>query len=127
MAPDGAPAKGEAGFSLIEVMAALGILSIALVALVDLTGEQTRMAAMLEERTLASVVAENRLVEVQLQPAIGPGVQTGVSEMAGRDWSWSQEIRQTDADGLWRVRITVRRSADGPALAEVEGFRRIME
>jgi len=48
------------GFSLIELLVALAVFALAVLALLNLAGESTRTAVLLEERVLAGVVAENR-------------------------------------------------------------------
>ena len=49
------------GFTLLETLVAMAIFSLAVMALLNLAGENTRTAAIVEERTLAGVVAENHM------------------------------------------------------------------
>ena len=53
-------ADTQAGFSLLELLVALAIFGMAVVGLLNLSGESTRTAVILEERALAAVVAENQ-------------------------------------------------------------------
>src|SRR5690606_12602256 len=54
------------GFSLIELLVALAVFSLVALALLNLAGENTRTAVVIEERVLAGVVADNRAIEVML-------------------------------------------------------------
>nr|VFJ97559.1 MAG: general secretion pathway protein I [Candidatus Kentron sp. LFY]VFK00248.1 MAG: general secretion pathway protein I [Candidatus Kentron sp. LFY] len=97
------------GFTLIEVLVALGILTIALGALVKGMVENTRNATYLEERTIAHWVAANAVTEIQLRrdwPSLG--TQQGSATMAGREWDWTARITETDDEDLRRIDMEVR-------------------
>ncbi|MEM0986505.1 MAG: type II secretion system minor pseudopilin GspI [Pseudomonadota bacterium] len=84
------------GFTLVEVLAALAIFSIAALALVRVSAENTRTAQMVETRALASIVADNQIADVMTRTEpLELGVRTDGLELAGR---------------LWQVRETIRRS-----------------
>jgi len=51
----------EDGFTLIEVLAALAIFSVSILGLISSIGHATRTATDIELRTLAGIVAENRI------------------------------------------------------------------
>lgn len=101
------------GFTLIEVVVALAVVAIGLLALAATTAQYTRQAAGLEERSLATWIAADRLAEIRLQPGFPEiGVQHGTQAMAGREWSWRAVI--SDAPGeadLRRIDVAV---APGP-------------
>jgi len=63
----------HAGFTLIEVMVALAIISVALAAFVRLTSQTATNLGLLEQRSLAMLSAENSLAELQIStlPAAG--------------------------------------------------------
>ena len=56
----------ESGFTLLEMLVALSVISIAALALVRLDAYAVRTAGDLDESTMAGVVAQNRAVEVRL-------------------------------------------------------------
>lgn len=62
-------AEPQAGFTLIEVLIALTIVSIALAAFIRMTSQTTSNDGMLEQRSLAMLSAENSLAERQLDKA----------------------------------------------------------
>jgi general secretion pathway protein I len=111
----------KAGFTLIELLVALAVFSLAAMALLNLSGENTRSATRVETRTLGGVVAENLAVEAMIQPVIGEGEDAGETPLAGRPWRWTRTVTATDDPGILRVDIRVR-DADGQA-AERTVFR----
>ena len=110
----------RSGFTLIEMLVALAVFSLAAMALLNLSGENTRSAARVETRTLGGVVAENLAVEAATLPSIGEGTASGQVELAGRRWTWTRAVAATDA-GMLRIDIRVS-DAEGQA-AERTLFR----
>ena len=96
-----------AGFTLLEMLVALAIFSLAALALVRLQAVSARTSADLRERTLAQIVARNIMVERLTDPqAPALGASQGVSENVGRQWRWNQQV--DDADNGRMALITVR-------------------
>ncbi len=90
-----ASAPQRQGFTLIELLVALAVFSLAAMALLNLSGENTRSASRVETRTLGGVVAENLAVEAMVQPAIGEGEDAGETPLAGRPWRWTRTVTTT--------------------------------
>ena len=103
-------AKGrESGFTLLEMLVALSVISIAALALIRLDAYAVRTAGDLDESTMAGIVAQNRAVELWTDPApptIGNNV-IGV-ENAGRNWRVEQRVAKTADDALLRIDLLVR-------------------
>lgn len=97
----------RAGFTLIELLVALAVFSLAAMALLNLSGENTRSAARVETRTLGGVVAENVAVESMIAPRLDEGETTGAVTLSGRQWRWVRQVVATDDPGLQRVHIRV--------------------
>lgn len=95
------------GFSLVELLVALAVFSLAAMALLNLTGESTRSAARVADRTLGGVVAENLAVEAAVAPALAEGVTDGAATLADRPWRWTRTVAATDDPRLLRVDIRV--------------------
>ena len=95
----------ERGFSLIEMLAALGVLAVAGLALTHALTTSARAAVFAQERGLAAVAAENVLSLEVLQGEFIPGAppRTGEYAIAGREYRW---------------RLTAETAAD-PALIEL--------
>jgi len=103
-------AKGrESGFTLLEMLVALSVISIAALALIRLDAYAVRTAGDLDESTMAGIVAQNRAVELWTDPApptIGNNV-IGVAN-AGRNWRVEQRVAKTADDALLRIDLLVR-------------------
>jgi general secretion pathway protein I len=96
------------GFTLIEVLVALGIVAIALAAGVRSTGALARNAERQSDLLLAQLCAENALVAVRLSkqmPAVGDN--TTSCEQAGRSLGVTLSVRPTPNPNFLRVEAHV--------------------
>ena len=96
------------GFTLIEVLVALGSVAIALAAGVRSTGALTRNAERQSDLLLAQLCAENALVAVRLSkqmPAVGDNVAN--CEQAGRNLGVTLSVRPTPNPNFLRVEAQV--------------------
>ena len=116
------------GFTLLEVMIALAVLSIVSAALVKNAAQSVQQAAVIEERVYATWVAENELnarrVEIR-SDATFPGVGTqraGVS-LAGRDWDVVIATDSTENENVRRGTVQVFNATDNTEpVVELDGF-----
>ncbi len=120
---------GERGFSLVEVMVALAIFSVAGVGLTRVATQNTRTALAVEERALAAVVADNHLAERLIRREnTSIGERTETLSLAGREFMMRESVLETGTAGLVEVRVFVRQlnTAGVPAGSAVErrAFRR---
>ena len=100
--------KNCKGMTLLEVIVALAVFSIAAVAVTKSIGDQMANLPILEERTLAQWVASNQMVEARLiQQFPELGTKNGQVELAGEDWYWRQEVIKTTDDNFRMIRILV--------------------
>lgn len=96
------------GFTLIEVLTAVAVLAIAMAALISGMARYTDNAGRLRDRTLATIVAHNRLAEIELEPEWpAEGQSDGEVEFAGGKWTWKAEVKDTPDDQLRRVDLQV--------------------
>ncbi|MCB1705599.1 MAG: type II secretion system minor pseudopilin GspI [Halioglobus sp.] len=99
------------GFTLVEVMVALAIVAITLPALLMALYQQVDDAAYLRDKTLAEMVAVNKLTEMRLVVAstrnLKAGKDSGEKEFVDRDWYWWTETTATEAGKVFRVDISV--------------------
>ena len=106
----------QAGFTLVEVLVALAIVAIALMAGLQATSALTRNAARQTDVVLAHLCAENELVKVRLarqMPAIGDARQP--CEQAGRAYEVAVTVSPTPNPQFRRVDAQVF-EADLPVL-----------
>ena len=100
--------SGARGFTLIEVLVALGIVAIALAAGVRATGSLTRNAERQSDVLLAQLCAENALVSVRLSRQLPPvGDNTSVCEQAGRSLNLRLLVQPTPNPNFVRVQAQV--------------------
>ncbi|HWJ68544.1 MAG TPA: type II secretion system minor pseudopilin GspI [Sphingobium sp.] len=100
--------SGQRGFTLLEMLVALAIFSIAALALVRLQAVSARTSADLRVRTMAQIVARNLMIERLTDPVVPAlGASNGSSENAGRQWPWAQMVERADHDRLLVVTIRV--------------------
>ena len=112
------------GFTLIEVLVALAIVSIALMSALRAAGQGTTTVGELRARVLAGWVAENLLAEHRARADWLPlGVQTGTAREAGVEFNWREEVIATPNAAFRRVDVKVFASPDDShALAHLVGF-----
>ena len=94
----------ERGFTLVEVLVALGIVAIALMAGLQATTALTRNAQRQSDIVLAQLCAENELVRARLSgqmPSVGDGTQ--LCEQAERQFTVLTIVRPTPNPSFQRV------------------------
>jgi general secretion pathway protein I len=119
--------RRQAGFTLIEVLVALAIVTIGMAALLSSLSSSADSASYLRDKTFAEWVALNRIEEVRLAAALPQeGKTDGEIELADRKWKWQQEVLKTEVTGILRVDVRVKPSelsGDRNWYAEVSGIR----
>ncbi len=116
------------GFTLLEVLIAVLVLALALVALVRTTALEARALIQVREATLGQWVAANVLAETRLNEGVPPsGRRSGVSEMGDRRWRWLMEVRTSDEPSIQRIEVSVYVDDPGAesrdeAVARLTGF-----
>lgn len=115
----------ERGFTLVEVVVALAIVAIGMLAVFKTIGDTTHNVSDLRDRSFASWIADNRITEIRISGEM-PSVEetAGEVEFAGRRWHWVTKVSQTPVQGLRRIDVSVRREEDpdGSALVNLAGF-----
>ncbi len=111
-------------FTLIEVLIALAIISIALLAALRAAGQGTDTVGELRSRQFAAWVAGNLLAE---QRARGdwpmPGIYRGSGRQGGANFIWQQEVAETSNSAFRRVDISVfAEPQPSRSLARLTGF-----
>ncbi len=116
--------SAENGFTLIEMLVALAIFSLAALALLRLEGATMASTGQLQDQAMAQIVARNIAVETFTDP-ISPayGEQSGQLVNGGRPWLWTRATGRSPEPRIQQIEIRVR-SATGPAAARLTIFRR---
>jgi len=113
------------GFTLIEVLAALVIVALGMIGVIEAVTQTARNGTYLRDKTLAHWIAMNLITEQRLQSS-PPEVTKSSDEVefAGQRWRWTMVVTQTQVDSLRRMDVSVRR-AEAPedsSLTTVTGF-----
>ena len=121
------PSRND-GFTLIEVLIALAILAIALVALIKVAGQSVAEAASVKEKMSAHWVAMNALAKMQtglidLNKTTDP---SGDEKMLGAQWHWQAAIQQGSSKvNFVQVKITVQEEPSKKTFETLTGFVRL--
>lgn len=108
--------SAEYGFTLLEMLVALVVFSLAALALVRLEGATIRNTADLETQVVAQMVARNVAVETLIDPrAPTLGKSDGDVENGGRKWRWQRQTALTADERIARVDVAVFDAEGQPA------------
>ena len=104
-------------------MVALLIIAIALTGVAEVMGAMLDNATTLRERTYASWIAQNRIVELRSTGTVPEvGRTTGDVEYAGGDWQWEAVVSETGIPDLLRIDVSVSRADSDSNIRTVTGF-----
>ncbi len=113
------------GFTLIEVIVALAIVAVGMLAVFKTIGDTVYNVSELRDRSFATWIADNRITEIRISGEM-PSVEetAGELEFGGRRWHWVTKVSQTQVEGLRRIDVSVRRDGDdeNSSLANLAGF-----
>jgi general secretion pathway protein I len=112
------------GFTLVEVLVALAVLSLALIAALRASSIGVANSGEITDRLLAGWVAQNRLAEHRARRDWVPvGVYQGEAIQGGKQFRWEEKVITTQNTQFLRVEVRVF-AADRPdtALGIMSGF-----
>jgi general secretion pathway protein I len=114
----------ECGFTLLEVLVALAIVALGMMAVFGQLSQSLSAANHLRNKTLAHWIALNRITELRLADEFPPVREIHDEiEMGNREWRYTLKVSTTPVANLRRVAVSVA-LADTPdsILAESVGF-----
>ncbi len=113
----------NAGFTLLEVIVSLVIVTTALTAIVSVGSNRAETLLELRERHWALIVANNVLEQYYLEP-VTPGVIDGQQTNGGYDWKWQLNTEQTNNEQIYRLDVKVSKNNDfNYSIAQLTGFK----
>jgi general secretion pathway protein I len=111
------------GFSLIEVVVALFILSVSVITIYSLIISTATSSFELEERYLAKEVANNRIALINtIEKPIQPVERSGEMVMGGKNWYWKESIKKSTNDDYFEYEILVRSNDQENFIYAIKGF-----
>jgi general secretion pathway protein I len=105
----------ERGFTLIEMLVALAIFSLAALALLRLEGATLFSTQRLADTTVAQIVARNLAVNLLTDPRPPAfGTDHGEATNAGVTLRWTRDTKRTDDVRIVRIDLAVTDAAGRP-------------
>lgn len=101
------------GFTLVEALVALAIISIALISALHVAAQSTTNVGELRARLLAGWVAENILAEHRARGVwLAPGIYRGAQREGGLALAWREEVVTTPNPAFRRIDVFVSGAGD---------------
>ena len=98
----------QKGFTLIEVLVALAVISIALLAALRAAGQATNNVSELRKRLFASWIAENRITTHRARGDWLPlGTHHGTEQQANIEFNWREEVIATPNTAFRRLDVFI--------------------
>jgi general secretion pathway protein I len=115
----------HSGFTLIEVLIALAILSIALTAIIKATAQNIRNTAYLQNKTLAAWVAEEVINETRvglLKLPLAPDQLEQETHMLHQTWQWRAYLTPTANPHINEIHVSVQQPDTDAVIVNLMGY-----
>ena len=113
----------EKGFSLIEVVVSLFILSVSVITIYNLIISTASSSYDLEQRYLAKEVANNRISLIHtLEKSLRPIQRSGEMVMGGQQWRWEETINNGPSEEFFEYEIFVRPENEETYIYTIKGL-----
>ncbi len=112
----------ERGFSLIEVLAALLIFSLSIMGLIQAGTQSAQAVIIIEQKTLAGIVADNALVKARIMP-LKIGAQNGEDTQMQRVFYYTLTTAKTESKDFYTLGIDVRQKGSEQIILSRRAFR----
>lgn len=99
--------KKKTGFTLLEVMIAMAILAIALVAVFQMQSQSISMASESRFMTTASLLAQSKMADIEADALLGNSSQKGDFAPAYPEYAWTIQVTDTQIAKLKRIEVDV--------------------
>jgi general secretion pathway protein I len=100
--------KYSNGFTLIEVMIALSVVAIGLMATLKAINEEINSAVITRNKMLALWVLENKVAEIRLNPTpLNTGINQGQETLMNQTWKWQTNTSTTANTKIRKVEVSI--------------------
>jgi len=111
------------GFSLIEVVVALFILSISVITIYNLIISTSVSSYDLEQRYLAKEVANNHIALLNtIEKPLRSGNRKGEMIMGGQNWVWYEEIYDTSNEDYFEYEVRIKLAGQDKYIYSTQGY-----
>jgi general secretion pathway protein I len=117
--------KKSFGFTLIEVLVALAIISIALTAIIKATSQNIKNTIYLQNKTIAGWVGTQVINEATvglLQLPVAPDKVDGEINMMNQTWAWQAQLVNSPNPRIKKIEVNVMLKSNGETLINLESF-----
>ena len=97
----------QTGFTLIEVLVALSIISVGLVGLIKAQTQGVQNLEILQHKTLANLVASNLAVEMRLSSKHPLGFKNGKYQLGKQQWYWQTNTNPTANVSIVKLSLSI--------------------
>jgi len=97
----------QKGFTLIEVLIALVIVSISALGLSRLSDQNIKHTAYLEQKTFANLAATNLINSQRLNDKTVLGYDNGSYQLAKQVWLWTSHVSSTPNKDILKIEMSV--------------------
>jgi general secretion pathway protein I len=114
--------RNESGLTLIEVLIALAILSIALTAIVKSASQNIRSTLYLQNRTIATWVGTNIMNSIRVGVIKPQNDLTEDDQTLGQNWQWKATVNPTPNPRIKKIIVDVYHQPENNKLAHLESY-----
>lgn len=117
--------RNESGLTLIEVLIALAILSIALTAVIKSASQNIRNTLYLQDRTIATWVGTNVINTIRagvMKVPDAPDHLSAEDKTLGQNWSFDAQIKITPNPHIKQIIVDVYHQPDDKKFAHLESY-----
>ncbi|MDR3492524.1 MAG: type II secretion system minor pseudopilin GspI [Gammaproteobacteria bacterium] len=116
--------KKISGFTLIEVLIALAIISIALTAIIKATSQNIRDTAYLQDKMIAHWVGLQVINEVRADVLkLSNSSLSNETEMLGKNWQWQASLADTPNPAIKKIDVSVSRKDEDKKLLTLSSYK----
>jgi general secretion pathway protein I len=113
------------GFTLLEVMVALAILALVMVAVFTSLTNQIKTTVMLRDKSIGLWIAHNVLTTYQMR-GLGSisnnDLKSGTESQLNQKWSWRLTTSETALPGIIQVKVQVALAPNSHEIASLTGY-----
>ena len=112
----------DAGFTLVEVLAALLVFSLSIIGLTHAGTQSAQAVSVISEKSLASVVADNALIQARMQP-LKLGAASGSEVQMSQTFTYTVTTTKTAIDNFYSLDVRVKRDGSEHVIMTRQAFR----
>ena len=114
--------RDDAGFTLVEVLAALLVFSLSIIGLTHAGTQSAQVVSVISEKSLAGIVADNALIQARMQP-LKLGAASGSEVQMSQTFTYTVTTTKTAIDNFYSLDVRVKRDGSEHVIMTRQAFR----